>query len=67
MSIVQQRMPMKDMNERSLLRIRLRTIIFVLKEKRDQRNVMRSSRMRLPSLGGLGRSSAAVVSRALAR
>ena len=63
-SIVQHSRPMNDMNVRILLRIRLRTIIFALKVMRDHSGVMRSKRMRLPSLGGLGRSSAAVVSRA---
>ena len=63
-SIVQHRSPTNDMNVRSLLRIRLRTIIFALNDRRVHSGVMRSKRMRLPSLGGLGRSSAAVVSRA---
>ena len=48
------------MTVRSLLRIRLRTTIFVLKLNRDQSHVIRSSRMRLPLLGGLARSSEAV-------
>ena len=66
-SIVQNRMPMNDMNVRSLLRMRLRTIILALNDRRFHSGVTRSSRMRLPSLGGLGRSSEAVVSFAALR
>ena len=59
-SIVQHSRPTSVMMVRSLLRIRLRTTIFVLKLNRDQSHVMRSSRMRLPFFGGLARSSEAV-------
>ena len=64
-SALQHSMPTKDMMVRMRLRMRLRTIILVLKLKRRHRNPTRSKRMRLPALGGLGRSRSAVVSRAL--
>ena len=62
MSMLQQMMPTSMMAVRLLLRRRLRTIILPLKEKRPHRAGKRSSRMRAPLLGGLGRSSSAVCS-----
>ena len=64
-SALQHSMPTKDMMVRMRLRMRLRTIILVLKLKRRHRKPTRSSRMRLPAFGGLGRRRSAVVSRAL--
>ena len=42
------------MNVRILLRIRLRTIILLLKDRRVHSGVMRSRTMRSPALGGSG-------------
>ena len=61
-SALQHRMPTSDMMVRMRLRIRFRTIILVLKSNLRHKKPMRSSRMRLPALGGLGLSSSAVVS-----
>ena len=62
MSMLQQMMPTSRMRVRPLFRRRFRTIILLLKENRFQRKGRRSRRMRVPLLGGLGRSSSAVCS-----
>ena len=66
-SALQQIRPTRLRKVRPLLRIRLRMIILVLKEQRLQMKVMRSSRIRTPDFGGLGRSRSAVDSRAALR